>query len=94
MSSYDALGSVMAMPAGALVAGPVAAVAGVPATQYGAAALILAVSAAGPAARATSAAAGPFAGSTAPDPGCRIPRADDDQATSSPVPANAAHSAA
>jgi MFS family permease len=41
VSSYDALGSVMAMPAGALVAGPIAAVVGVPVTQYGAAALIL-----------------------------------------------------
>ena len=44
VSSYDALGSVMTMPAGALVAGPVAAVIGVPATQYGAAALIVAAS--------------------------------------------------
>jgi MFS family permease len=44
VSSYDALGSVMTMPAGALVAGPVAAVVGVPATQYGAAALILVAS--------------------------------------------------
>jgi hypothetical protein len=44
VSSYDALGSVMTMPAGALVAGPVAAAIGVPATQYGAAALILAAS--------------------------------------------------
>jgi hypothetical protein len=41
VSSYDALGSVMAMPVGALVAGPVASVIGVSATQYGAAALIL-----------------------------------------------------
>ena len=44
VSSYDALGSVMTMPAGALVAGPVAAVVGVPATQYGAAVLIVAAS--------------------------------------------------
>ena len=44
VSSYDALGSVMAMPVGALVAGPVAAAIGVPATEYGAAALILAAS--------------------------------------------------
>ncbi len=43
--AYDALGSVMAMPAGALVAGPVAAAIGVSATQYGAVALILAASA-------------------------------------------------
>jgi MFS family permease len=41
VSSYDALGSVMAMPVGALVAGPIAAVVGVSVTQYGAAALIL-----------------------------------------------------
>jgi MFS family permease len=44
VSSYDAFGSVMAMPIGALVAGPIAAWAGVSATQYGAAALILVVS--------------------------------------------------
>jgi MFS family permease len=42
VSSYDALGTVMAMPVGALVAGPLAAVIGVSVTQYGAAALILA----------------------------------------------------
>jgi MFS family permease len=45
VSSYDALGSVFAMPVGAVVAGPVAAAVGVSATQYGAAALILVVSA-------------------------------------------------
>jgi MFS family permease len=45
VSSYDAMGSVMAMPAGALVAGPLAAAIGVPATQYGAAAVILLASA-------------------------------------------------
>jgi hypothetical protein len=45
VSSYDALGSVMAMPAGALVAGPIASLIGVSATQYGAAALIIGVSA-------------------------------------------------
>ncbi len=44
VSSYDALGSVMAMPIGAVVAGPLAAWAGVSSTQYGAAALIVAVS--------------------------------------------------
>ncbi len=48
--AYDALGSVMAMPAGALVAGPVAAAIGVSAigvsaTQYGAAAAIIVASA-------------------------------------------------
>ncbi len=45
VSSYDALGSVMAMPVGALVAGPLAAAVGVSATQYGAAALIVVASA-------------------------------------------------
>ena len=44
VSSYDALGSVMAMPVGALVAGPVAAAVGVPATEYGAAGVIIAAS--------------------------------------------------
>jgi MFS family permease len=41
VSSYDVLGSVLAMPVGALVAGPLAARIGVPATEYGAAVLIL-----------------------------------------------------
>lgn len=45
VSAYDALGSTMGMPAGALVAGPIAGVVGVSATQYGAAALILIASA-------------------------------------------------
>jgi hypothetical protein len=45
VSSYDALGSVMAMPVGALVAGPIAAAIGVSAAQYGAAALIIIASA-------------------------------------------------
>ncbi|MCW2881912.1 MAG: transporter [Sphaerisporangium sp.] len=45
VSAYDALGSVMAMPLGALVAGPLAAEIGLSATQYGAAALILVASA-------------------------------------------------
>ena len=40
VSAYDALGTIGAMPAGALVAGPIAAVIGIPATEYGAAALI------------------------------------------------------
>jgi len=43
--SYDLMGSVMASPVGALVAGPLAAAIGVPATQYGAVVLILAASA-------------------------------------------------
>jgi MFS family permease len=45
VSAYDGLGSVMAMPVGALVAGPIAGAIGVPATQYGAAALIVVASA-------------------------------------------------
>lgn len=45
VSAYDALGSMMAMPVGALAAGPIAAVIGVQRTQYAAAALIIAVSA-------------------------------------------------
>jgi predicted MFS family arabinose efflux permease len=45
VSSYDALGSVIAMPVGALVAGPVAAAIGVPATDYGAAVVIIVASA-------------------------------------------------
>jgi predicted MFS family arabinose efflux permease len=45
VSSYDAFGSIMAMPVGAVLAGPIAAWVGVPVTQYGAAALIVAASA-------------------------------------------------
>ena len=45
VSAYDVLGSVAAMPLGALVVGPIAAAAGVSATQYGAAALIVLASA-------------------------------------------------
>ena len=44
VSSYDALGSVMARPIGAVLAGPIAASVGVPATEYGAAALIVGAS--------------------------------------------------
>jgi predicted MFS family arabinose efflux permease len=43
--AYDAVGSVMAMPAGALAAGPIAAAIGVSAAQYAAAAAIIAASA-------------------------------------------------
>lgn len=45
VSSYDILGSSVAMPAGALIAGPIATAIGVPAAQFGAAAVIIAVSA-------------------------------------------------
>ena len=44
VSSYDAFGSLMAMPLGALAAGPVSAAIGVARTQFGAAGLIAAVS--------------------------------------------------
>ena len=44
VSSYDAFGSVMAMPVGAVLAGPIAAWAGVSVTQFGAAALIVVAS--------------------------------------------------
>jgi predicted MFS family arabinose efflux permease len=45
VSSYDALGSVMAMPLGALIAGPLAAAIGVSTTQYAAAGAIIVASA-------------------------------------------------
>ena len=45
VSAYDVLGSVMAMPAGALVAGPLGAAIGVSSAQYAAAIAILVVSA-------------------------------------------------
>jgi predicted MFS family arabinose efflux permease len=45
VSSYDALGSVMAMPAGALIAGPLGAAIGTSAAQYAAAAAIVTASA-------------------------------------------------
>jgi MFS family permease len=45
VSAYDALGSMMAMPLGALAAGPVAAMIGVRQAQYAAAAAIIAVTA-------------------------------------------------
>ena len=45
VSAYDIIGSVGAMPLGALLAGPIAAAIGVSATQYGAAALIVTASA-------------------------------------------------
>jgi MFS family permease len=45
VSGYDGLGSMMGMPVGALVAGPLAARIGVSATQYGAAGITLIASA-------------------------------------------------
>ena len=45
VSSYDVLGSVMAMPAGALIAGPLGAAIGISRAQYAAAAVIILASA-------------------------------------------------
>ncbi len=45
VSAYDVLGSVMAMPAGALIAGPLGAAIGISAAQYAAAAVIVVASA-------------------------------------------------
>ncbi|HLK73339.1 MAG TPA: MFS transporter [Streptosporangiaceae bacterium] len=45
VSSYDVLGSVMAMPAGALIAGPLGTAIGISSAQYAAAAAIVAASA-------------------------------------------------
>jgi len=45
VSSYDVLGSVMAMPVGALIAGPLGAAIGTSSAQYAAAAVIVAASA-------------------------------------------------
>jgi predicted MFS family arabinose efflux permease len=45
VAAYDAIGSVAAMPAGALAAGPLSAAIGVPSTQFAAAALMVVASA-------------------------------------------------
>ena len=45
VSSYDILGSVMAMPAGALIAGPLGTAIGISSAQYAAAAAIIMASA-------------------------------------------------
>jgi MFS family permease len=87
VSSYDLLGSVMAMPAGALIAGPLAAAIGVSATQYGAVGLIVVVSALALIPRDVRTRR---AGQSLP-PGADE---DQDQATSSASPVNAAHIAA
>jgi predicted MFS family arabinose efflux permease len=89
VSSYDLLGSVMAMPVGALIAGPLAAAVGVSATQYGAAALIIVASALALIPRdirTMRAGYGP-----APD---AVPADASDQETSSASPVNVAHIAA
>ncbi len=65
VSAYDALGSMMGMPAGAIVAGPIAAIVGVSATQYGAVGCIVVASALALIARdvrTTRSAAGPSGG--------------------------------
>jgi MFS family permease len=107
VSSYDLLGSVMAMPIGALIAGPLAAAVGVSAVQYGAAALIIAASALALIPRdirAMRAGAGRELGTVPPDtvplemvaPGVLAPGPGpaEDQETSSASPVNAAHIAA
>jgi len=87
VSGYDLLGSVMAMPAGALIAGPLAAAIGVPATQYGAVVLICAASALALIPRDVRRMRSGDGLPSAPDTG-------GDQATSSASPVNAAHIAA
>ena len=87
VSSYDVLGSVMAMPVGALIAGPLAAAIGVSATQYGAAALIVVASALALIPREVRTMR--TGDGLLPDPDQA-----DAQATSSASPVNAAHIAA
>jgi predicted MFS family arabinose efflux permease len=91
VSSYDLLGSVMAMPVGALIAGPLAAAIGVSATQYGAAALIIVASALAliPHDVRTMRAV-----KRDGDVGGAVKGDGADQATSSASPVNAAHIAA
>nr|MDA8321157.1 hypothetical protein [Actinomycetota bacterium] len=89
VSAYDGLGSMMGMPVGALVAGPIAAAIGVSATQYGAALVTLLAAAlvlTSREVRTTRAATPRPAGSgSARDVG---------QAATAVSPVNAAHSAA
>jgi predicted MFS family arabinose efflux permease len=87
VSSYDLLGSVMAMPIGALIAGPLAAAIGVSATQYGGVALIILASALALIPRDVRRMR---AGTPAPG----AARHDAGQATSSASPVNADHIAA
>jgi MFS family permease len=84
VSSYDLLGSVMAMPVGALIAGPLAAAVGVSVTQYGAAALIIVASALALIPRDVRTMRA----------GYGLPADAGDQETSSASPVNAAHIAA
>jgi len=105
VSAYDLLGSVMAMPVGALIAGPLAAAIGVSATQYGAAALIIVASALAliPRDVRTMRAGDGHELDRAPQetvpletvaPGVVAPVMDPGQETSSASPVNAAHIAA
>jgi MFS family permease len=97
VSSYDLLGSVMAMPVGALIAGPLAGAIGVSATQYGAAALILVASALALIprdVRTTRAGRDQPPDRDEGQPPGRDQDQDQDQATSSAAPVNAAHMAA
>ena len=87
VSGYDYLGSAMAMPAGALIAGPLAVAIGVPATQYGAVALICGASALALIPRDVRRMRSGDGLPSAPDGG-------GDQATSSASPVNADHIAA
>ena len=95
VSSYDAVGSTMAMPVGALAAGPLAAAVGVSFTQYAAVVLILASSAlaliprpirtirsAGPAGRAGVRAETPSAAAAAEPGGARAAAAGPRPGTS------------
>ena len=105
VSAYDLLGSVMAMPVGALIAGPLAAAVGVSAVQYGAAALIIVASALAliPRDVRTMRAGDGHELDRAPQetvpletvaPGVVAPVMDPGQETSSASPVNAAHIAA
>jgi predicted MFS family arabinose efflux permease len=75
VSSYDVLGSVMAMPAGALAAGPIAAAAGVFPAEYAAAALVIAVSALATLPREVRSMRAPAVGAVPPAPARAVPSA-------------------
>lgn len=100
VSAYDGLGSVMGMPVGALVAGPVAAAVGVSATQYGAAAITVVAAALVLTSREVRStrsgtpvalAAGPVRADAVP---AAVRSGSVDQAASTASPAKAAQSAA
>jgi hypothetical protein len=87
VSAYDFLGSAMAMPVGALIAGPLAAAIGVSATQYGA---VVAICGASALALIPREVRRMRAGDGQPPE----PESGGDQATSSASPVNADHIAA